>query len=275
MDSSGHRVSRGIRLPVSMIRSMLQRLGYVLWKREFLVYGVLPFLDIFRLSRGWGRSVQTFFDVGANVGKTTEEALKEFPDARVFAFEPHPNTFKLLTAAVAGDRTSLHQLALGETSGEVKFYEYSDSLGDGRHLPGGGSVMDSLIPDARFAVKHGLTATTRTVECTTIDQFCESNKIERIDVLKIDTEGFDLFVIKGASRMLRERRVGFIYVEFNDLQPKPGTTGGSLIPISDYLTPFGFRYITTYTDYIDPDSSDIFLAQNALFALPGLGTDSR
>jgi len=261
-----HRV---VRLFTQFIRNGLGRFGYVLWKQEFLRYGVSPFLDISRLSRAWGRSVQTFFDVGANVGKTTEEALKEFPKTRVFAFEPHPNIFKQLKAAVSNDRASLHQLAIGESSGEMKLYEYSNSLGEGRHLPGGGSVIDSLIPNARFVVKYGLTASERIVECTTIDQFCESNSIERIDVLKIDTEGFDLFVIKGAARMLLEHRIGFIYVEFNDLQPRHGTTGGSLVPISDYLTPFGFRYITTYTDYIDPDSSDMFIAQNALFALPG------
>jgi hypothetical protein len=67
--------------------------GYVLWKREFLVYALLPFLDISRLSREWETSVKVFFDVGANVGQTSELALKTFPKARICSFEPHQMTF--------------------------------------------------------------------------------------------------------------------------------------------------------------------------------------
>jgi len=248
-----------VRLFAYLIRSGLDRLGYVLWKQEFFRYGISPFIDIARLNRAWGRSVQTFFDVGANIGQTSLEALKAFPGTRVYAFEPHPNVFKQLRNAISNDRVSLHQLAFGEQSGKVKLYVYSDS--------GSGSLINSLVPNARYPVQFGHVASECIVECSTIDQFCASNHIERIDVLKIDTEGFDLFVIKGAEQMLLERRIGFIYTEFNDLRPKQGTTGGSLLPISDYLKPFGFRYIATYTDFILPDG-DMHICANALFACP-------
>jgi FkbM family methyltransferase len=243
-----------------ILRGGLDRAGYVLWKREFFRYGISPFVDIVRLNRSWGRSVETFFDVGANVGQTSREALRSFPRARVFAFEPHPLTFARLRAALPSDRLSVHQLAFGEESGDVKLYVYGTSAD--------GSTMNSLVPDARYAVKSGQSATECIVECSTIDQFCASNDIEVIDVLKIDTEGFDLFVMKGAARMLRERRIGFVYSEFNDVQPRPGTTGGSLLAISDYLEPFGFRYVATYTDFILPDG-DMFVCANALFVRPG------
>ena len=84
----------------------------------------------------------------------------------------------------------------------------------------------------------------------------------------IDTEAFDLSVMKGAARMLQERRIGFIYTEFNDLSVKEGTTGGALIPISEYLSPFGLRYVATYTDFVLPENG-MFICANALFALPG------
>lgn len=244
------------RLLGRLTRNTLDRFGYVLWKREFLQYGISPFLDIARLNRAAARSVRTFFDVGANIGQTSREALKAFPEARVFAFEPHPDTFNRLRDALSEDRFSAYQLAFAERSGPVTLYEYG-AVGDG-------TLMNSLLPDARFPVQFGYAAAQRTVDCSTIDQFCASNGISRIDVLKIDTECCDLFVLKGAVRMLRERRIGFIYTEFNDLQPKQGTTGGSLLQISDYLALFDFRYVATYTDFILPND-DMFVCANALF----------
>jgi FkbM family methyltransferase len=243
-----------------LIRLGLDQIGYVLWKQEFFRYGISPFVDIARLNRAWGRSVQTFFDVGANIGQTAQEALKAFPEARIFSFEPHPIAFKRLGNSISSDRASLHQLALGEQSGEVKLYEYGS--GDG------GSLINSLVPDARYPIQFKHSASECIVQCSTVDQFCIANNVQRIDVLKIDTEGFDLFVMKGAARMLQERRIGFIYTEFNDLQPKKGTTGGALIPISEYLAQFSFRYVATYTDFVLPDG-DMFICANALFALPG------
>jgi FkbM family methyltransferase len=256
--------SERVNRDVQLIRGALDRLGYVLWKKEFLQYGILPFVDIARLNRAWGRSVETFFDVGANVGQTSRQALEAFRNARVFAFEPHPHTFEELTMQLRNERASLHQIALGEQSGQAKLYVYGNS--------GDGSLINSLVQNARFPTQFGYSASECIVECTTIDEFCETNGVQTIDVLKIDTEGFDFSVIRGAARMLLERRIGFIYTEFNDLLPKPGMTGGSLLPIADYLAPFGLKYVATYTDFILP-ADDMFICANALFAYPPASRD--
>jgi FkbM family methyltransferase len=240
-----------------LIRVGLDRLGYVLWKREFLQYGISPFLDIARVSHVFGCSVRTFFDVGANVGQTAREALDAFPDTNVFSFEPHPDTFKRLTEAIADSRLSAYQIAFSEQDGDVTLYEYASS--------GDGTQINSLVPDARFPTQFGYRAKERVACCATIDGFCEKQGIERIDVLKIDTEGSELFVIKGATRMLRERRITFILTEYNDLLPKPGTTGGSLLPIAEYLSSFGYRYVASYTDRVF-HQKEMFVSANALFA---------
>jgi len=52
---------------------------------------------------------------------------------------------------------------------------------------------------------------------TTLDEFCETNKIDFIDLLKIDTEGHEWDVLLGARRMLSERRIQFIQFEFNEM----------------------------------------------------------
>lgn len=56
------------------------------------------------------------------------------------------------------------------------------------------------------------------VKVSTIDRYCADKKIERIDLLKSDTQGFELEVLKGARHMLVERRVGAIYVEITFAQ---------------------------------------------------------
>jgi FkbM family methyltransferase len=244
----------------NIVRYGLERLGYVLWRRQFLQYGILPFLDISRLSKAWGRPITTIFDVGANTGQTSRSARCAFPEARIYAFEPHPESFKQLQASAAINRLSVHQLALGEKDGEATFYEYAAS--------GDGSLINSLTPNARFPLHYGYsTAASRSVACSTIDSFCAQHSIDCVDVLKVDTEGFDLQVLRGAERMLRQNRVGFIYVEFNDLEPREGTTGGALTPISNFLSKFEFRYIATYTDFVLTDKG-LFVCANALFAFP-------
>jgi FkbM family methyltransferase len=248
----GKLIARGI-------RAVLDDMGYVLWKKEFLQYGISVYADIARLNRAWGRSVGIFFDVGANVGQTTREALRRFPSARVYAFEPHPASFREL-AAIADDRLSVHQIALGDHSGTATLYQYGES--------GDGSLINSLVSDARFPSRFGYHPKhTAKVACATVDDFCLEHRIDSIDVLKIDTEGSELAVLKGAERMLASGRCSYIYAEFNDLQSRPGVTGGALNPISDLLTRFGLRYVATYTDFVLPDGG-MDVCANALFALP-------
>jgi FkbM family methyltransferase len=248
------------------IRAVLDEMGYVLWKKDFLQYGISVYDDIARLNRAWGRSVNTFFDVGANIGQTTRQALHRFPSAHVYAFEPHPRSFRTL-AAITDKRLSAHQLALGERSGKAKLYQYGDA--------GDGSLINSLVSDARFPTQFGHQPKQELeVACSTIDDFCLEHGIDGIDVLKLDTEASELAVIKGAERMLGSGRGYYVYTEFNDLQPQRGVSGGALIPIADLLAQFGFRYVATYTDFVLPEGK-MHVCANALFALPPIGTQSK
>ena len=47
----------------------------------------------------------------------------------------------------------------------------------------------------------------------TIDEYCERAGVQHIDVLKCDTQGFELEVLRGASRMLKEKRIRLVYLE--------------------------------------------------------------
>jgi FkbM family methyltransferase len=251
-----------IEFPLSMlsrwVRALLSRFDYVLWKREFLVYGVLPFHDINRLSHAWYLPIETCFDVGANTGQTAREMLEEFPFARVYSFEPHPVSCERLRE-IMNPRFSAHMLALSDQCGEVPFYEYAAT--------GGGSHVNSLLPNSHFPSHFRFSSGAKkiTAQSTTIDTFCEQHSIEKIDVLKLDIEGSELAALEGARGMLERGRIRFVYTEYTGLVPTAGVAGGSLMPIATYLDGFGLVPIATYTDYVL--HKEKFVVANALFAL--------
>ena len=144
-------------------------------------------LDIERLCRAWNFSVLTFFDVGANWGETSALALARFSGARVFAFEPSASTFGRLRGHLGKEpRFSPYNIALGETCGEAAFFEYESSF------------YNSLVPNPPHQSGFNPMARETVVPCTTVDAFCEGHKIGHIDVLKVDAERCDLWVLRGA-----------------------------------------------------------------------------
>ncbi|MGC1295626.1 MAG: FkbM family methyltransferase, partial [Alloacidobacterium sp.] len=108
---------------VGSIKSVLVRQGLVLVSASR--FGSYPLMDVKRLAAEWNYPVNTIFDVGANEGESTLEALNKFPKARVVSFEPHPTTFATLMAKVGGNpRFKGFNFALGTDVGEVEMIEY-------------------------------------------------------------------------------------------------------------------------------------------------------
>jgi FkbM family methyltransferase len=236
-----------------MIRGIVESRGYWVRHRSVLPFGVDYQNDIQRLAKIFGTTIEVFFDVGANVGQTSLDALKNFPEATIYAFEPHEATFAVLSASAPSARVHAFNLALSDREGEADFFDY-----------GALATSNSLVGDAQYAARTKHEVTVRKVDCETLDAICRRCEIEHIDVLKVDTEGHDLAVLRGAQRMLSEHRVRFVFVEFNTLSPKAGTTGGALLPISTMLEPLGFRFVASYAEYMIT-SGDLFVTSNALF----------
>jgi FkbM family methyltransferase len=215
-----------------------------------------PFRDIRLLNQKWNSSVRTFFDVGAHAGSTTLKALQEFPKAQIFAFEPHPETFCHLADATKDCRNvDRVPFALGREAGNQVLHAYKMS------------TINSLVPNARYPVRFGEQSSPITVKCTTVDLFCVERKIKEVDVLKIDTEGFDLEVLKGAEAMLNAGAISFVYFEFNDIQSDKNLAGGALTPIDELLRSYSYRFIASYHDSVVTEG-DLFAVSNALYALP-------
>ena len=154
-----------------------------------------------------GVSAPVIFDVGANIGTITKKYRYLFPGAMIYAFEPFPETFTELERTVCGDKQIIPcQLALGSAPGKTVLH-VNASLATN-------SLLETEDSAASFW-GEGLMETTTTVEVEvgTIDEFCRKNQIESIDVLKIDTQGTELEVLRGAAGMLSGRQIRVIYTE--------------------------------------------------------------
>jgi len=237
---------------------LLQSREYYVCHRTVLPYGVDYIHDIKRLCAAWSIEVRSFMDVGAAVGEISRQALAAFPKAVVFAFEPTQSTFdKLCEYTIAGrDRFRPVRFALADhVNPAIAFYQYIDCWNN------------SLVRNPpHYRPESERSHTLTTVPCTTIDQFCKDNSLDRIDVLKIDAERCDFLVLQGAHGMLRDRRIRFVYFEFNKVVPTGDDAVTTLSSMAEFLSSFGFRLIATYIDRIE--TQKFFSVANALFVLP-------
>jgi FkbM family methyltransferase len=152
-----------------------------------------------------------FVDVGANVGDWLG-MVADTMHGRTFAalaFEPSRSAFEQLEGRFRGEpRITLFNVALGSELGSLSFFEEPNA--------GRGST---LVAD--FMRTAG---TTRTVQVTTLDAALREADWTRIDLLKIDAEGYDLQVLRGANEMLGARGAGVVQFEYNRAWQLAGDT---------------------------------------------------
>ncbi len=136
-------------------------------------------------------------DVGANVGQSALQFRQNFPHSTIYCFEPVTENFQLLTANTRHLSNVLcSQVALGRSKGMGRM-----------------SAQRGTMSQLQVADTNGQLPTTTDVMVDTVDDYCAEKKIERIDYLKIDTEGHDLAVLEGAKSMLVNQQIGLIEVE--------------------------------------------------------------
>jgi FkbM family methyltransferase len=230
--------------------------------RTNTMFGHDAFIDIARLSAITGQNPGVILDVGANVGETAKRFAKEFRDRTVYAFEPHPETYKALERNIRGLSVVPIQVALNSTSGEKQLFTYQNS------------ALNSLSEQTPFSERFGLSGKAILTRTTTIDTFCTEQQIDRIHILKIDTEGHDLNVLRGASKALSRGAVDFILFEFNDREDgEMGSLVNSLVATDRFLRQYCFRFVASYTDYVEAKGS-FFVSANALYIRTGRSSNN-
>ena len=170
------------------------------------------------------------FDVGANVGNYSQEILKEFKNInfQLYSFEPSKETFFELKERFKNiSNLKLFNIGFGEESGiKTLFYDKKKS--------GLASMYNRQL--LHFGIKMDLR---EAVKICRIDDFCKKNKIRKIDFLKLDTEGYELNILKGAKKMIENNAIKFIQFEF----------GGCNIDSRTYFQDFWYSLSPKYRIY--------------------------
>jgi FkbM family methyltransferase len=148
------------------------------------------------------------FDVGANVGNYTEELKQVFPDAKIYAFEPNFNTFQSLEQKLSGSDVRRFCLGLSSSAAKRRIYTYATD-----NKSAHASVYREVLSDLHKADE----ILEIDFETIALDDFCRQHSIEKIDFLKIDTEGHELEVLSGAKQMLAQEKIDIIQFEFSEM----------------------------------------------------------
>lgn len=231
------------------VKKIFQQLtGYWIHKIKSLPVGVDLFYDTtIRLNHG---PLTTIFDVGANEGQTLEWMRHHQPAAKFYCFEPVHSAFQKLKKNAAQDHNCITEnIAFGEAAGEktIRLFETY-------------SVLNSLKDELMSTEKN---AKEEVIKIDTIDAYCKAKSIKQIDLLKIDTEGYELKVLEGADNMIANHQITFIYCEVGFQRSNQRNTW--FPDLLTYLDSKGYYFFGMY-DLSSHDWKRGNLFGNALFA---------
>lgn len=218
--------------------------------------------DVTRIHPG---TIRTVLDVGAHVGQSAAHFADVFPVARITSFEPDPASFEQLRALASGyPRVTAVNAAVGDREGEASFFVNAFSQTNSLLRPRDGAGQYLVAAD-------GLDVRSETrVRVVTLDRYCAEHGVERIDFLKLDTQGYELRVLEGAASLLARQAVPLIYLEVGFVTLYEGQP---LFPeVYQYLFDRGYRLVWLYESSFH--SHYYAIGANALFVHESIGRRS-
>ena len=193
----------------SQIKKMFNFFGYNISKNK---HHKLTFDDLYK--KFFLEQNLVIFDVGANKGQSIERFLKLFPDSSIHAFEPINKEFENLEKKYKNfNNIILNNFALGDlkTTKELNL-----------SLRTGISSFNQFNKDHEWIKTRSMEYNTdvdtflngkQTAFIDTLDNYCAQNSINQIDILKIDTQGYEDLVLKGSTEKLNNNDIKSVELE--------------------------------------------------------------
>lgn len=220
------------------LKKLFFHLGYDFKKLNTKI-GHDPFKDINFILKY--KSDPVVFDVGANTGQSITEIQNTFALASIHAFEPSPKAFSELLKKFPEKSIPFLKLnctGLGAEAGEFTFFENASS------------DMSSFLPPGKknwSRLDHTLK-----LKIQTLDHYCTEQNIKKINLLKIDTQGYEFEILKGARNMLTEGNIDLILMEIIFSEMYVGIP--PFDQIYSFLTSHGYKLITFYQQHYQQDT---------------------
>ncbi|MEQ9298909.1 MAG: FkbM family methyltransferase [Cyclobacteriaceae bacterium] len=196
--------------------------------------GELKALKLLRFHLG---DSPTILDVGANIGDYSIALVETFPRANIHSFEPVRATFEMLCYNTESfQNITTHHLGLGDLDEDSKIF-FSET-----------SAHSSMLGHRGVQSQDQFT---ETIQVVRLDNFALTAQIEIVDFLKIDVEGFEINVLRGAEELLKAKKIKCIQFEF----------GGTMIDAHVFLKDF--------YDLLDENYNLFRITKSGLFPIGG------
>ena len=213
--------------------------------RIYIVKLIINFFDhfqqkkIFKFLKNKIQKNATLFDVGAHHGETINNFIKYFSFSNIHSFEASNKNYKVLKIKFKKKNESkifLNNFGLSDLNKSLKIKEFEETSS---------TTLSDINNDSKYYKRKmevlGLKDNEKIyrnsdVKLIRLDNYCEEKKINKIDLLKIDTEGHEYFVIKGSTNALT--KIKYIYFEhhYDDMLIK----GYKYSDIHDFLKKYNF-----------------------------------
>lgn len=163
------------------------------------------------------------FDVGANCGLFAAILTQKFPKSRIFCFEPSEELHPIIKKNCEQGNVSVYNYAIAENDELRTFYvnprsQQTNSLN---------IEAVTLFASENFIKKQ-------VVQCRSLDSIAKENKIECVEVLKVDVQGFEGAVFRGAKELLPTVEYLFVESTWIDIE--------SISQILPFAIGYGFKF---------------------------------
>ena len=195
----------------------------------------------------FNNNIDIVFDVGAHKGEFVKIILNNFTTNKIYSFEPSEKNYKILKNNITnqGAKTNhiyLNNFALGENNEKRKFKQMIESSS---------STLSNINTNTKyfkrknFFLNFGLKSkifNEITISIKDGFSFLEEEKIDKVDLLKIDTEGHEYFVLKGFGNNLSKIKVIFFEHHYDEMIVK----GYTFSDIHNYLISRDFKLFSKF-----------------------------
>lgn len=143
------------------------------------------------------------FDIGSNTGSYIDLMVKTYGnEIKIHSFEPQKNLYEMQKKRYGKLDISVNNFGIGRVNGYSDFYTYSTSSQSSYTRK-----KNDLIGKIKSVEK---------IKTQRLDSYCEEQRIDHIDILKIDTEGWEYHILSSAETLLKSKKIRLLKVEITN-----------------------------------------------------------
>jgi FkbM family methyltransferase len=182
------------------------------------------------------------FDVGANKGQTIKKYLNIFNQPTIHSFEPLKNDFNYMYNEFKNNKNIfLNNFALGDKNEEKNFNIMAKTENSSFNKINHGTDWLKKRSKEYKTTENGYITEIQKVKIKKLDDYVKINNIDKIDLLKIDTQGYEDRVLEGSKNSIKDNKIKIILTEimFDNVYDKHF----SFSDIEKFILPYNFRMV--------------------------------